>query len=39
MDREEEDEDEEGSMKTVSFEIKQENVEDVQKRWDVLKVN
>lgn len=32
MDREEEDEEEEGAMKTVSFEVNQENVEDVQKR-------
>ena len=32
LDREEEDEEEEGAMKTVSFEVKQENVEDVQKR-------
>ncbi|KAK7110555.1 general transcription and DNA repair factor IIH helicase/translocase subunit XPB-like [Littorina saxatilis] len=32
MDREDEDEEEEGGMKTVSFEVKQEGVEDVQKR-------
>lgn len=38
MDQEEEEE-EEGQLKTVSFEIKQENVEDVQKKWETFNYN